>query len=365
MKEKLALKKLTASDLTFFEWHFKNKNAGNQKAINLNANIFIKELYPLIPELSVEKGGKIPIDLTIYGPSFDNVLSLQRKIVKFGAYKNWRLNGEFVYNPENDPERYNALLPGDYVLFDFRGLEMPHSLKLHLISSNLSPAIHSELSNVVGASKMMSLTKKDIEKITDKVKITPDHHLYNLIIDNILEEIVHSGSNDLENRKKFTTNIKASQEDLNIAKRKAELIGRKGEEIVNHYLNILKEHKDLNDLDWTANINAISPFDFEIVEVKERILVDVKSTSNDFSNVIYISLNELKCMAYSENRYDLYRVYEITETSAKVRIANDLKNFALSILHTLYDLPEGINSNGISLKPDLLPFEEEIDLSLE
>ena len=41
MLKKLALKRLTASDLTFFEWHYRSRNAGNQKAINLNTDVFI------------------------------------------------------------------------------------------------------------------------------------------------------------------------------------------------------------------------------------------------------------------------------------------------------------------------------------
>ena len=48
MMDKLALKRLTASDLTFFEWHFKNRNVGNQKAINLNADVFSDQLYPAL-----------------------------------------------------------------------------------------------------------------------------------------------------------------------------------------------------------------------------------------------------------------------------------------------------------------------------
>ena len=48
MMDKLALKRLTASDLTFFEWQFKNRNAGNQKAINLNADVFSNQLYPAL-----------------------------------------------------------------------------------------------------------------------------------------------------------------------------------------------------------------------------------------------------------------------------------------------------------------------------
>ena len=61
MSRKLALKRLTASDLTFFEWHFRNHNAGNQKAINLNADVFVEELFRALPEVSIETRGKIPI----------------------------------------------------------------------------------------------------------------------------------------------------------------------------------------------------------------------------------------------------------------------------------------------------------------
>lgn len=50
---RIAVKTLTGSDLTLFEWHFRNKNAGNQKSINLNANIFIDELYPYLSNTDV------------------------------------------------------------------------------------------------------------------------------------------------------------------------------------------------------------------------------------------------------------------------------------------------------------------------
>ena len=40
MSQKLAIKRLTASDLTFFEWHYRRTPAVRQKAINLNAVIF-------------------------------------------------------------------------------------------------------------------------------------------------------------------------------------------------------------------------------------------------------------------------------------------------------------------------------------
>jgi hypothetical protein len=92
MIRKLAIKRLTASDLTLFEWHFRNQAlGGNQKAINLNADVFIDKLYPGLPEIAAKTGGKIPLDLFIYGPGLEPEYNLQRKIVKFGTYKNWRL----------------------------------------------------------------------------------------------------------------------------------------------------------------------------------------------------------------------------------------------------------------------------------
>lgn len=43
---KIAVKCLTSSDLTLFTWHFDHTVGSRQIAINLNADIFIKKLYP-------------------------------------------------------------------------------------------------------------------------------------------------------------------------------------------------------------------------------------------------------------------------------------------------------------------------------
>ena len=73
---RLALKHLTRSDLTLFRWHFENENAGRQKAINLNADVFIEALYPALPPLAQERDGRLPIDLYIYGPGMASELNL-------------------------------------------------------------------------------------------------------------------------------------------------------------------------------------------------------------------------------------------------------------------------------------------------
>jgi hypothetical protein len=135
--KKLALKRLTKSDLTIFEWHFRNRNAGNQKSINLNADVFVNELYPAVPRLALTNGNEMPVSVGIFGPGVKTELPLARKIIKGAAYKNWRLNGEFIFKPAGDPERFNVLLPGDLAVMEFAGEVQPTSLRMFLLASDL------------------------------------------------------------------------------------------------------------------------------------------------------------------------------------------------------------------------------------
>lgn len=73
----------------------------------------------------------------IYGPGHSGAHNLQRKILKGTAYKNWRLDGEYINNPENEPKRYNLLLPGDFAVFELQGRILPSSAKMVLISQTL------------------------------------------------------------------------------------------------------------------------------------------------------------------------------------------------------------------------------------
>jgi hypothetical protein len=73
MQRRIAVKRLTASDLTLFEWQFRNRNAGNQKSINLNSDVFIKDLFPSLPDAASETNGRVPLDLYIYGPGHSGV----------------------------------------------------------------------------------------------------------------------------------------------------------------------------------------------------------------------------------------------------------------------------------------------------
>ena len=118
MNNKILIKRLTASDLTLFKWHFENINAGNQKAINLNRDIFIDILYPSLPIVAEEEGWRFPLDLYLFGPGLHKEYNLQRKIIKGGTYKNWRLDGEFISVVEELSEVMNEELPNGVPRFN-------------------------------------------------------------------------------------------------------------------------------------------------------------------------------------------------------------------------------------------------------
>ena len=60
--------------------------------------------------------------------------------------------------------------------------------------------------------------------------------------------------------------------------------------------------------------------------------------------------------------YRLYRVYEIRENHAKLRISEPMRAFATQIVPVLEALPRGVSSDGISVDPKLLLFGAEAGL---
>jgi len=85
----------------------------------------------------------------------------------------------------------------------------------------------------------------------------------------------------------------------------------------------------------------------------------VKSTESGFVNKIHISYSELLEMRKQCN-YHIYRVYEMSNTEARLRISENLQDFAGKIIEVLDNLPDQIFSKGISLSPSLLKFGDEI-----
>ena len=130
------------------------------------------------------------------------------------------------------------------------------------------------------------------------------------------------------------------------------------------YLDELKTRGTIREYHWASQDNAVSPFDFWVENPDSRVLLDVKATTGRFERNLHISVPELEAMLNEPTAYAIYRVYEMSDGAAKLRISESMKEFARMILNVLRKLPNGVQSDGISVSPSTLQFGAEISLSL-
>jgi hypothetical protein len=312
------------------------------------------------------RSGRLPLDLFLYGPGLEGEYNLQRKIVKSGAYKNWRLNGEFIFNPQDSPDRFNSLKPGDFVIFDFLGDLLPTSARAVFISKSIpeDAKLHAIFEGALGQNSMAAWTASRMAELIERVAPPDAHPINELLLDAALEDAALKGIQGTTRLLRRKSGRKLSRQDLKVALEKAEDTGSKGEAFVNAYLVKLKENHEIRSFDWVSDENAIAPNDFSVdVDGKHSILIDVKSTSGDFECPIHVSASELFAMQGAQQRYDLYRVYQMGETRATLRVAQDLRSFAKGILQGLAALPPGVTADSVSVKCSIFHFGDPIEIA--
>lgn len=365
MAWKFALKRLTASDLTLFEWQFKNRNAGNQKAINLNANVFVDLLYPSVEAAARASDNKLPLDLWVVGPGAREAVNLQRKIIKGSAYKNWRLNGEFINNPLDDPDRFNTLRPSDLVLLAFDGEIVPSSATAVFVAQDLveDAALYSELDDLIGEAGMVALSEERVASVCDRAGLLGEHIIRSLILDEDLRDAAVGIASATERLVRSGRTAKLSSSALRKARDAADETGRLGEALINIYLRHECDAGRISKYEWVSASNAIAPLDFRFEVRGEAEKLDVKCTSGIFDREFHISFGELKEMARSVEPYRIYRVYNASEDGASLRISEDMKPLAQNILDAFCALPDGVIPDGVSIQPIIAHFGEELVLS--
>ena len=306
----------------------------------------------------MEKG--IPLPMSIFGPGGRPEQKMTRKIIKNETYKNWRLNGEFIRGPEDEPTRYNALQAGDLAVMAFDGEPVPSSLNMVLLARGLpnDAGLHAVLDAELGKRSMIALTVDDLSKAIVSASTPAEHPINRLIIDpalnDALEDAALGGERSIRRLwRQRRTGRTVSAADLAKARLNADRIGRAGEGLVNAFLRQSMSNGEIKGLEWTSDHNAIAPYDFRIKDFFGFVInLDVKSTTGPFSNDLHISLAELKEAANLDRpQYDLYRVYDLTEDGGRLRIAPAIRNFAESVLDRLY-LPEGVRCDSVSVSPE-------------
>src|SRR5581483_10453209 len=149
-------------------------------------------------------------------------------------------------------------------------------------------------------------------------------------------------------------------DDLRRARVLAELNGERGEQFVNEYMEGQLATGMISAFTWVSVDDAVAPFDFDVTESSGPVRVDVKATDGGFERRIHISYGELLCMADVSTRYDLYRVYDMEDEQASMRVCQNLQPFAQAALATLMALPAGVSIDGISVDPRTLEFGEAV-----
>lgn len=371
MKRTLVLKRLSASDLTIFEYQYRTTSGAKQKGINLDKAVFLEQLYPSLKSRLATSHARVPQELHIYGPGSAGRHTQMRKILL--QAKNIRLNGEFIKNPIDEPGRYDSLVKDDLAIIEFTGDESPTSAKMLLLSQNAQgdKGLYQSLMDRFGGQfsnrkAMLILADTELSQIVGTLNLPEGHPALDFIDGEALEDAAQGGIDGVQQLRRRRNTRGVSQEELARAKQSAEQNGRLGEELLNAWFEDQAGSGDIPDFIWVADENAIAPFDFRILtpDGKPARSIDAKSTGGRFSNKIHISLAELEEMVVGEIPYDIYRLYGVRDNAAQCRIAADVGPVLQPALTTLASLPSGVTADGISVDPSILPFGDEFEIDL-
>ena len=366
MSDRIALKRLTQSDLTFVDYHFQNRTFGEsrQKAINLNVDVFIDQLFP---DLLRQPKARIDVLLTVYGPGGAGafVPPIPRRPILNNNSKNWRLNGKTLPDDPDDPERFQNLRPDDLAVFDFRGWPAPTEIDLTFVSSIEDAGTHAALSGLVattGKNSMVQITRRQLDISLSALNLPAAHPLSSMTeedeeaLDEAEEEIIRGRPiNDLLKRRRGGSRV--TPEQLEQARTNAARIGADGEAIVFAWLRNEENSGRISNVDWISQRDAAAPFDFTFIENGTEVRMDAKATKGSHDRKLHLSIGEvIEAAQNGKGPYRIARLSLIDEDGGILRISEDVRDASLAILDGLSGLPSGVEADGFSIYPHTIVF---------
>lgn len=368
MPDQIALKLLRQSDLTLFDpiWQRENQRfrdgkidrVSKQKAINLNAREFLDALYPGLREDAQAGLARIPLSVTIYGPSGSGAHEIARKAVRSPRSKNWRLNGETIHEPEGQPGRYSQLVQGDLALLRFDGEPRPTAVVMVLLSAPTGEEeIIRALMPHMDDTGMVLIGPDELAAALDAVGVSREHPVWRLADDAdaeaAVERAMEGDATALEEirRRRRRMGGGVSYEQWIRARAAAEATGRAGEEMVVEWLA-----QECDDCDWVADAEPLSPFD---ILAKGGPLglgltyLDVKTTKGEFATRFHISMAEVAFAAELDRPYRIVRVFDAYGDPPRARISEPINAWARTLLEASDGaLPVGVCADGFVVHPE-------------
>lgn len=233
----------------------------------------------------------------------------------------------------------------------------------------------------------MSQTYADITNLglslndNSKGRLTENDSIFNkilLYIENNLDKSTESVMRELEIETqvpgKLITEQKIKKYDINRAQKLFTEIGNQGEEFIAEYFDKLKYEKQIINYNWVNKSSESGyPYDFWYQDLSDNIIyLDVKTTKFDFNQRIVYSDKEISfALSKSNNYYNIYRVYNLTDNNADLRICkncaihfNLINENILAFKRDLNNINTNIQSVNIAFEPTIsnLVFGSEIQL---
>ena len=136
---------------------------------------------------------------------------------------------------------------------------------------------------------------------------------------------------------------------LEKARRNMALVGKRGEELVNEYLEQLKNLHQVESFEWMNKSRESGlPYDFIL---NEKQYIDVKSTRFDFSQNIVFSNQEIGFVNQQKSDFDysVYRVFDITEANAHLKICTQCMPYMEQLDKSVQTFNEAIKQSKTRL----------------
>lgn len=361
MSRKLALKKLKSSDLSFFKSRFEKEGTSKQKAFNLDVKVMESPaFYPGLRTLLEPKPKKGTfVDLTMHGPGLAPAETLVRR-VKIDA-KNIRLNGEFVHDPVGQPGRFASMMPDDFAVIEFVGSSLPSAVKVVLISSASKPdsglyaAFRKLLPNA--GDSMIPLTEEQLRSAVNEAAPVAEHPILEWLDGVLLEEAAAGNPEAIRQLNVSRPGRGISPDDFKDSLAAAALTGELGEKFMDQWLSGTGQSEGVTSHEWVSITNAIAPFDFRIEQAGLTREADAKSTSGKFDTPLHLSTGEIRYAASSERPYDIYRIFEVKATEARMRVAHDVREKLKPVQAFIDACPDGAQVDSLTFKPCFFDFD--------
>ena len=190
--------------------------------------------------------------------------------------------------------------------------------------------------------------------IGSKTRIISDDDMAYATLRNIMVNRINQSSIDIQKDIEIISQTgvpskKYKPFDLEKAKRNIANIGKKGEELVNDYLERLKSINEIETFEWLNKSRESGlPYDFIL---NQEHYIDVKSTRFDFSQNIVFSNQEVGFINQLEPNftYSVYRVFDITETNANLKICTQCMPYIQKINTDVQTFNDSIAQNKTTL----------------